>query len=84
MGDKKKIVGYFTDDRSIYCVECIKRIEKSWKKLKERLPQTRLKKENFFAMDVKGNQIGTDPEVQSGKYRVKVVDREMKKKGLTK
>ena len=23
MGDEKEIIGYFTDDRSIYCVECI-------------------------------------------------------------
>ena len=23
MGDEKEIVGYFTDDRNIYCVECI-------------------------------------------------------------
>jgi hypothetical protein len=23
MGDGKEIIGYFTDDRNIYCVECI-------------------------------------------------------------
>ncbi len=23
MSDQKEIIGYFTDDRSIYCVECI-------------------------------------------------------------
>ena len=23
MGDEKEIIGYFTDDRNIYCVECI-------------------------------------------------------------
>jgi hypothetical protein len=23
MADKKEIIGYFTDDRNIYCVECI-------------------------------------------------------------
>ncbi|MGZ3560156.1 MAG: hypothetical protein ACXU97_13700 [Thermodesulfobacteriota bacterium] len=23
MGNEKEIIGYFTDDRNIYCVECI-------------------------------------------------------------
>ncbi len=23
MGDEREIIGYFTDDRNIYCVECI-------------------------------------------------------------
>ncbi len=23
MGDEKEIVGYFTDERNIYCVECV-------------------------------------------------------------
>lgn len=23
MADKKEVIGYFTDDRNIYCVECI-------------------------------------------------------------
>ncbi len=25
MGNEKEIIGYFTDDRNIYCVECINR-----------------------------------------------------------
>ncbi len=23
MGDEKEIIGYFTDERNIYCVECV-------------------------------------------------------------
>jgi len=46
MGDEKEIIGYFTDDRNIYCVECINKDNEIMKKLKRRLPQTILKKEN--------------------------------------
>ena len=29
---EKEIIGYFTDDRSIYCVDCILKIQETMKK----------------------------------------------------
>jgi len=36
MGDEKGIIGYFTDDRNIYCVECILKNQETMKKKIER------------------------------------------------
>ncbi len=33
MGDEKEIIGYFTDDRNIYCVECINKNRKIMEKI---------------------------------------------------
>jgi hypothetical protein len=33
MGDKKEIIGYFTDDRNIYCVECINKNKEIMEKI---------------------------------------------------
>ena len=33
MGDAKEIIGYFTDDRNIYCVECINKNREMMEKI---------------------------------------------------
>jgi len=33
MADKKEVIGYFTDDRNIYCVECINKNREIMEKL---------------------------------------------------
>jgi hypothetical protein len=35
MGDEKEIIGYFTDDRNIYCVECINKDREIMKKIEK-------------------------------------------------
>ncbi len=35
MGDEKEIIGYFTDDRNIYCVECINKGNEIMKKIEK-------------------------------------------------
>ena len=35
MDEKKGIIGYFTDDRNIYCVECINKDNEIMKKIEK-------------------------------------------------
>ncbi len=35
MAEKKEIIGYFTDDRTIYCVECINKDSEIMKKIEK-------------------------------------------------
>ena len=48
---KKEIVGYYTDDRNIYCVECINKNREIMQKVERRLPPTILMKESSFVKD---------------------------------
>ena len=35
MDEKKEIIGYYTDDRNIYCVECINKDSEIMKKIEK-------------------------------------------------
>ncbi len=35
MGDEKQVIGYFTDDRNIYCVECINKNREIMEKIEK-------------------------------------------------
>ena len=35
MADKKEVVGYFTDDKNIYCVECINKNREIMEKIEK-------------------------------------------------
>jgi len=35
MSDQKEIIGYFTDDRNIYCVECINKNKEIMEKIEK-------------------------------------------------
>ncbi len=50
MGDEKEIIGYFTDDRNIYCVECINKNREIMKKSEGAITQTIQKKGNSFVI----------------------------------
>ena len=35
MTEKKEVIGYYTDDRNIYCVECINKDSEMMKKIEQ-------------------------------------------------
>ena len=50
---EKEIIGYYTDDRNIYCVECINKDSEMMKKLNRLLQLKIQKKVYIFAKDVR-------------------------------
>jgi hypothetical protein len=48
MADKKEIIGYFTDDRNIYCVECINKNREIMEKIDRAITEEDTKEGELF------------------------------------